>query len=163
MSPNLLWYAIRTKPRQEDRAVENLRYWGIETLAAQLEERSGRRGSPLFPGYIFARFESPTMLQKIRFTRGVAYVVGFGGVPTSIGDEFIEEIRARMDENGIILKTMPLNPGDEVVIQSGFMRDFVGIFERALPGTERVQVLLRTVAYSAHVELPRFDIRRIAG
>jgi transcription antitermination factor NusG len=89
--------------------------------------------------------------------------VGFGGVPTSIGDEFIEEIRARMDQNGIIRKTMPLNPGDEVVIQSGFMRDFVGIFERELPGTERVQVLLRTVAYSAHVELPRFDIRRIAG
>jgi|SRR5215469_11141880 len=163
MNSNLSWYAIRTKPRQEDRAVENLRYWGIVTLAARLEERDRRRDSPLFPGYIFARFESPKMLQKIRFTRGVAYVVGFGGVPASIGNEFIEEIRARMDQNGIVHKTAPLNPGDQVVIQSGILQDFVGIFERELPGTERVQVLLRTVAYSAHVELSRFAIRKIAG
>lgn len=162
MIPNLSWYVIRTKPRQENRAVENLTCWGIATLAPRLEEKAGEREAQLFPGYIFARFESPQMLQKVRFTRGVAYVVSFGGIPAPVGDELIAQICGRMDQYGIVRKTRPLNPGDEVVIQSGILRDFVGIFERELPGTERVQILLHTVAYSAHVELSRFDVVKVA-
>lgn len=162
MNP-LSWYAIRTKPRQEERAVENLTSWGIATLAPRLGGCNGQRDSQLFPGYIFARFDGLKALHNIHFTRGVAYVVSFGGVPAPISDEVIGEIYARMDEHGVIRNTTALNPGDEVIIQSGLLRDFVGVFERELPGTQRVQILLRTVAYSVHVEVPRFEVARVAS
>jgi hypothetical protein len=42
------------------------------------------------------------------------------------------------------------------------LRDFVGVFERELPGTERVQILLHTVAYSAHVEVSRLEVAKVA-
>lgn len=162
MIPNLSWYAIRTKPRQEERAVENLRSWGIATLAARLKGNDGRRDSQLFPGYIFARFEGLKMLHNVYFTRGVAYVVNFGGVPAPISDDVIGEIRARMDADGVIRHKSHLNPGDEVVIQSGPLRNFVGVFERE-SGTERVQILLHAVAYSARVQVPRLEVARLAS
>jgi transcriptional antiterminator RfaH len=164
MTVNLSWYAIRTKPRQEERAVENLSMWGVATLAPRLKGSNGQRDAQLFPGYIFARFEAPKMLHNIHFTRGVAYVVSFGGVPAPISNELIDEIYARMDENGIIRSTaIPLNPGDHVVIRSGLWRNFVGVFERDLSGTERVQILLRAVTYSAHVEVSRFEVAKVAS
>jgi transcriptional antiterminator RfaH len=103
------------------------------------------------------------MLHNIHYTRGVAYVVSFGGVPAPISDELIEQLYSRMDENGFIRTTTGLNPGDKVVIRSGLLRDFVGVFERDLPGTERVQILLRAVAYTAHVQVPRLEVARLAG
>jgi transcriptional antiterminator RfaH len=159
MSPCLTWYAIRTKPRQEERAVENLTSWGIATLAPRIKGTNGRRDSHLFPGYIFACFEASRMLHNIHFTRGVAYVVSFGGVPAPISAELIAEIYARIDVNGFVIRNAStLNPGDHVVIKSGFLRNFVGVFERDLSGSERVQILLRTVSYSAHVEIPRSEV-----
>ena len=104
------------------------------------------------------------MLHDIHFTRGVAYVVSFGGVPAPISAELIAEIYSRIDENGVVIhNTVALNPGDQVVIRSGFLRNFVGVFERDLSGSERVQILLRTVSYSAHVELSRSDVAKLAS
>jgi len=103
------------------------------------------------------------MLHDIRFTRGVAYVVSFGGVPVPVSDEVMEEIHSRIDNNGFIRSMPSLNPGDKVIIRSGLLRNFVGVFERDLPGTERVQILLRTVAYSAHAEVPRCEVARLAS
>ena len=103
------------------------------------------------------------MLHDIHFTRGVAYVVSFGGVPAPISAELIAEIYARVDENGVVIRNTTLNPGDHVVIRSGFLRNFVGVFERDLSGSERVQILLRTVSYSAHVEIPRSEVAKLAS
>jgi transcription antitermination factor NusG len=104
------------------------------------------------------------MLHNIHFTRGVAYVVSFGGVPAQISDELIAEIYTRIDENGVVIRNMTaLNPGDHVVIRSGFLRNFVGVFERDLSGSERVQILLHTVSYSAHVEMSRSEVAKLAS
>jgi transcriptional antiterminator RfaH len=157
------WYAIRTKPRQEERAIESLSLWGITTLAPRIKGTNGRKDSHLFPGYIFARFDISRMLHNIHFTRGVAYVVSFGGVPAAISDEMIAEIYVRMDESGIIRNKAVLNPGDHVVIRSGLLRNFVGIFERDLSEMERVQILLHTLSYSAHVEISRSEVTKLAS
>jgi transcriptional antiterminator RfaH len=163
MNTFLSWYAIRTKPRQEERAADNLASWGIATLTPRLEGSKGGRTQHLFPGYIFARFDRLNMLHSVHFGRGVAYVVSFGGAPAPISDEVIGEIYSRMDGNGVIRITPALKPGDEVVIRSGSLRNFVGVFERELKGTERVQIFLRTLAYSARVEVSRFEVAKIAS
>lgn len=158
---SILWYALRTRPRQEDRAVENLTAWGIPTLAPKVRERSGSgRLSFLFPGYIFARFSVTTMSYKVRFTRGVSYIVSFGGVPAEITDEIITLIAQRTDHRGIVTPGTALQRGDLVVIQSGPMRDFLGVFEEELSDGERVRILLTTVAYTARVEISKYDVRK---
>src|SRR5215208_2764465 len=87
---NYLWYVICTHPRQEDRAESNLIAWSVETFAPQIKKKQYNQFTgvaiqlpkPLFPRYIFARFKLNEMLHKVRYTRGVHSVVGFGAGPT---------------------------------------------------------------------------------
>jgi transcriptional antiterminator RfaH len=70
------WYVIHTHPRQEDRAIRNLLLWGIELLELWVRAPRNVGGlEPLFPGYVFARFDITSMLRNIRFTRGVHSVL----------------------------------------------------------------------------------------
>jgi transcription antitermination factor NusG len=66
------WYAIHTHPNQENRAYRNLQAWNLETFAPTLKVRRGNpfNGAhtyvtrPLFPRYIFARFDVDALLHK---------------------------------------------------------------------------------------------------
>ena len=68
------WYAIHTKPNQEERASQNLTAWGVETFFPLLrkrclEEHVARavyRIKPPFRSYIFARFNASNLLHKVR-------------------------------------------------------------------------------------------------
>src|SRR5256885_1737905 len=88
------WYVVHTKPRQEERANNNLRAWGVETLNPKLRTRrynefTGAPSTitqPLFPRYIFARFNADKQLAKIWFTRGVHEVVCFGRSPALVDE-----------------------------------------------------------------------------
>jgi hypothetical protein len=59
---DLCWYAVRTKPAQEDRAAAILAQRGVEVYLPLLKKkpRAGRRDfEPLFPGYLFGRLAVP--------------------------------------------------------------------------------------------------------
>jgi transcriptional antiterminator RfaH len=158
----LSWYAIHTKPKQEKRAVANLRSFGLETLAPLTA--SGAEGHrAFFPGYIFARFDSYEMLHKVNLTRGVAHVVSFGGTPPPVPDEVIVAIRSRMQNDGVVYSEQYLEMGDAVRIQAGPLRSFKGVFEQHLQGHERVRILLTTVAYSIHCQLPGCQLLRLSS
>jgi transcriptional antiterminator RfaH len=158
----LSWYVIHTRRLQEDRAGANLSAWGIETFVPRLMTRTAPpRIDALFPGYIFARFNIEAMLRKICFTRGVAHVVSFGGIPASIGDEIITMIRYRVEKDGFIRTGQDFEPGDKVIINSGPLQDLAGVFERDLPAQNRVRILLNTAAYSARVEVSRHEVTKI--
>lgn len=157
LPPGLTWYALRTKPSQEKRAADNLKAWNVESFIPWLPAVRSRLPRPLFPGYVFGRF-SQNLTAKVQFTRGVLYVVSFGGVPAAISDEIIGIMRSRTAEDGMVMRDASLRPGDEVVIRSGPLRELVGIFERELPRRERVQILLTAIAYNARVEISRFAL-----
>lgn len=69
------WYVVHTNPKQEDRAYSNLRSWGVETMhpkmkARRVNEFTGALSyvtKPLFPRYIFAKFNASKQLAKISF------------------------------------------------------------------------------------------------
>lgn len=160
----MMWYAIYTKPSQEKRAAENLEAWGLETLAPWLSPSGASPFSkPLFPRYIFGRFDAAQMLHKVYFTRGVSSVVSFGGQPAIIMDDVITAIRERVDRNGkVVREPTGWKTGDTVVIESGPLRSLKGIFERDLPDGERVRILLEMVTYSAHIEIARSALTKLA-
>lgn len=165
------WYVIRTHLRQEERANNNLNAWGVETLYAKLRTRRYNQFTgvpiyitqPLFPRYIFAKFNALEQLPQVQFTRGVHNVVCFGGIPASVDEDIIDIIRARIDENGFVKTTNELKIGDKVVISAGPLRNLMGIFEREVKGAERVSILLTTIEYQGRLEVDRDLVQRAVG
>jgi transcriptional antiterminator RfaH len=159
LNESACWYALATKPRQEDRAVENLIAWRIPILAPKLDAQDGQRRKLLFPGYIFARFDVEEMAPKIRFTRGISYIVSFGGRPAVVTDEIISAISNRIDKNGIVTLGRSLQMGDAIMITVGPLRDFEGVFDGELSDGERVRILLTTVAYTGRIEISKHNVK----
>jgi transcriptional antiterminator RfaH len=155
---------LHTKPRQELRAQNNLQAWGLETLLPRLPRRKTCRDTfqALFPSYIFCRFPAP-LFDKVKFTYGISYILSFGGMPAVVDEEIIRTLRERMDPDGTVLIQAPpaLERGDHVVIQSGPFRNLVGVFEREMPGSERVRILLDTVNFKASVEVGKADVAKV--
>ena len=163
------WYAIHTKPKQEGRADDNLRAWGVETFTPRIGERRytpvgqvKNELKPLFPQYIFARFDARCMLHQVCFTRGIHDVVRFGGDdPTPIDNEIIAIIRSRVGADGLIDLSEKFKAGDRIVIKDGPLKNFIGIFERDVKESDRVMILLSTLKYQAHLLLERGLVKKI--
>jgi transcriptional antiterminator RfaH len=157
-SDSAAWYAVFTKPRQEDRAADNLKAWNVPTLVPKIIEPRKNYLRPLFPNYIFAYFDVGTMLHKIRFTRGISQIVSFGGRPADVSEEIITAIMSRMDNKGVVSTLKRLQPGELVLVQSGPFGGFNGIFEEELSDTERIKILLTAVSYTARIEVYKYDV-----
>lgn len=163
------WYVVHTNPKQEERADSNLRAWGVETLHPKLQTRRFNEftGAPtvttksLFPRYIFAKFNAAKQLAKISFTRGVQYVVSFGGQPVSIDEGIIQIVKERVDQSGFVHLGEELKQGDRVVIKAGPLREFEGIFERKLKDNERISVLLTTISYQGRLVISKDLIEKV--
>src|SRR5215813_2984141 len=163
------WYVVHTNPKQEERADNNLRAWGVDTLLPKLKtyrfnEFTGAptvHTKPLFPRYIFAKFNARKQLAKISFTRGVHYVVSFGGQPVSVDEDIIQIVKARMDQTGFVKLGDELKQGDRVVIKAGPLREFEGIFERRLKDNERITVLLTTISYQGRLVINKDLIEKV--
>ena len=165
------WYVVHTHVKQEERANQNLRSWGVETLHAKLKTRRFNQFTgaptyltqPLFPRYLFAKFNAREQLPKIRFTRGVQNVVCFGENPAPVAEDIIDIIRARIDENGFVKSNDELKPGDKVVISSGPLRNLVGIFERQIKGSDRITILLTAIEFQGRLVVDRELVQRAAA
>jgi transcriptional antiterminator RfaH len=152
------WYAIHTKPRQEERADSNLRAWKVETYAPKIRARvpsslSGKATyiiKPLFPGYIFARFVVNDLMHKICYTRGITRILSSEGRPIPIDDEIIASIKSQEEDSYIKLKD-GFKSGDKIMIDSGPLRHLTGIFERDSKEHTRIRVLLSAINYQGHL------------
>lgn len=160
---NLNWFLVYTKPRWEDRVSFRLLNAGFDVLNPKIKEKKFIRRklqdtiSPLFPCYIFVRFESPNDLKLIKYTRGVRNIVGSEGTPTPLPMNIIHEIRERMVAGYITVASRTFDPGDELMIKAGPFEGFTAVFVRELKGTERVSILLnalnaRVIVHSSVLE-----------
>lgn len=162
----LRWYVVQTKPKQESRADANLRHHGLPTFVPKMksprvrgpEGRVSYVVTPLFPGYIFSRFDADRQLQNVRLTRGVQKVIGLGEHATPVEDDVIELIQARIGEDGLVKLGEPQR-GDAVRVISGPFRSLEGVFEERLHGRDRVLILISTMASQARVQLPSTSIQ----
>jgi transcription elongation factor/antiterminator RfaH len=164
------WYAIHTNPRQETRAAENLRSWGVETFSPKIKVRRTNPYSGtityvpnhLYPGYIFGHFHADSLLSKVHFTRGVHSVVSLAGVPIPVDDEIIAIIKARIGQDGFVQIGERLEYGDQVIVKDGRFKDLAGMFEKELEGSNRVQILITTISFQAHVHIDKELVKRVS-
>lgn len=163
------WYVVQTGVRQEERAVNNLNAWQVETFLPKLRQRRFNRSTgimtqvvaPMFPRYLFARFDASRMLHKVSFTRGVHTVVSFGGRPAAVDDAIIELIQSQIGDDGLVHLYSDLKAGDKVKIRDGSLKDFTGVFNHKFKNTDRVAILLTTISYQGHVVIEREFVEKI--
>jgi transcriptional antiterminator RfaH len=154
------WYLVRTKQQKESLVQFRLAEFVGETFLPRM--RTGRISNgalgesvtPLFPCYLFARFELESALYKVLHTIGVAGVVCAGSTPSEVDFSIIEEIRRR-GKNGIVeMPQSTFNRGEYVRLTEGPMEGFAGIFEHYRSGSKRVALLLNLVGANMKVVVP---------
>lgn len=154
------WYLAQIKPNGLDRALTNLARQGFETFAPR--QRAGRRMQPLFPGYVFVRFDPlETQWRAIGNTYGVARLVAARtDRPDRVPEGVMQALFARCDASGFLLPPDDLAVGDKVRIVEG---PFAGwVTEVAgMKGAERVVVLLSLLGEENRTSLPLGSVHRL--
>ena len=155
------WYAIHSKPRQEERALDNLQRQGFEAWLPMLTVEKVLRGKlanvtePMFCRYLFIRLDTEqTNWSPIRSTLGVSRLVSFGNRPAVVADELIQA-----------LQTVPqraperlFQPGQTIKIVSGPLKGIEGIFQQA-DGEHRAMVLIDLLNKQHRVTTQMQDLR----
>ncbi len=160
------WYVIYTKPKQEDRVEETLARATVEVFNPKLRRKRLIRSKyervirPLFPNYLFAKFDPSRHYHMIKYTRGVRCIVGNRGSPWPVSEDIIDIIKSRMNEEGLIVINPDIKVGDKVEITEGPFRGFIGIFEREMKDSERIIVLLNTIQYRASIDIEKELLRK---
>lgn len=158
MDESLNWFALRVRPRAEKVVADALRSKGYEEfLPLHLERRrwSDRIANvemPLFPGYVFCRFDVQHRL-PILTTPGVLLVVGIGKTPEPIDAAEIDSLRVVVDSR-LKLQAWPyLHIGQRIQIIGGPLTGAEGIL-LSVKNQNRLVVSVTLLQRSVAVEIP---------
>lgn len=161
------WYVVHTQARAETRAVWHLENQGFKCFLPRIRmvRRHARKVTPaivpLFPRYLFVRFEADIAWRAINGTRGVIRLLTNGKFPLPVPFGVIEALLDKCDPQSIVpLVAMGVfTRGLKVRIKSGaFSGQTAQINEIFAEGSDRVHVLLTLLGAKADLELPSYAI-----
>jgi len=126
------WFALQTRPKNERKVECLLKQKGYDCFTPVY--RSKRKWSdriveidfPLFPGYVFCRFNS-SALGKAVSTQGVTRVVGFGGTPAEVAREEIEALQLLTRTDFLREPWKYIPNGTLVLVETGPLAGIQGI------------------------------------
>jgi transcription antitermination factor NusG len=157
------WYALHVRPRFEKHVQTHLEDKGYEvfyptyTSTRQWSDRVKSLSFPLFPGYVFCRFNVHARL-PILITPGVNHVVGSGKTPITVDETELTAIR-RVMESGVAAQPWPyLRVGETVQIENGPLEGLTGIVTR-IKSSDRLVVSVSLLMRSVAVELDSLWIK----
>lgn len=145
------WYLIRTKTGKERWVRDQLANAVPEVFLPMLKAKAPRWGrmavsiAPLFPCYVFAKFDLQRQYFDVKYMAGVRAIVSAGTDPLAVPATIVSEIRRRGVDDVIEIPDKPFGTGERVVVVDGPFRGFEAIFQRYLSGAERVAILLSAV------------------
>jgi transcriptional antiterminator RfaH len=161
------WYLVRTKNGKEGWVRDQLAASLTEVFLPLLQARASRWGKkvwsvvPLFPCYVFGRFDLQTHYFDVKYTTGVQGLVSAGTDPLSMPEYVIDEIKRRGVNGMVKIEEKSFSKGEQVRVVDGPFRTFEAIFERYLSGAERVAILLNAIErQSLRVVLPSSAVTR---
>ena len=152
------WFVVRTKTRQELRAIHHLEEQGFNVYCPQrpkyngLKEVVGRQ--VLFPGYCFVQ-SGELSIASIRSTPGVIGLVSFGpqGTPATLVPAALEAIH--VVEAFHCEKASGLTGGTIRLIQGPF-KGFKGLYSKR--SKDRVEVLLTLLGQQQRILVPSSQV-----
>lgn len=150
------WFAIRVKSNREKVAQQHLTGKGYEVFlpSYQPSKNSGRKPVelPLFPGYLFCRFDVTDRL-PILVVPGVVHIVGFGSRPVAVDETELESVRILLKAGLPIRPDEPYTIGQAVRIQKGPLVGAEGVITGL--GEQRLVVSISLLQRSISVVLAR--------
>ena len=154
-----VWYALHLRPRFEKCVQAHLEAKGYEVFlptsvsAHRWSDRIKTISSPLFPSYLFCRFDAGSKF-PILITPGVKNIVGVGRTPTPVAPEEISGIR-QVVASGLPTQPWPyLKTGETVRIQTGPLEGLTGCVVRD-KSCARLIVSVTLLMLSFSVEIDR--------
>jgi transcriptional antiterminator RfaH len=162
----LSWYVVQSKPREEERALHFLQKKGFQVYLPRMEIvkmrgfKNTKTQKPLFPGYLFCRFDIGENLSHVRWTQGVKKLLPESVNPISVENEVVKAIQSLEQKDGVIRKK-PFAKNDRIRIARGPMKDVIGIFDHWTSNCGRVRVLLNFINYQASLNLHYSFIERV--
>jgi transcription antitermination factor NusG len=128
------WFALRVRSNFEKVASQILEQKGYQSFLPvyhcrnRWSDRIKTVERPLFPGYLFCRFDQQERL-PILITPGVVGVVGLGKTPVPIPEAEIEAVEG-MIRSGLPVTPWPfLRVGQRLVMERGPLRGIEGILQ----------------------------------
>jgi transcription antitermination factor NusG len=153
----LLWYALRVRPRFEKMVASTLLSKGYEGFLPLYRHRSRWSDRikevqlPLFPGYLFCRFDVNHRL-PILVTPGVLHVVGIGKTPHPVEDAEIAALQSIVISGLQAEPRSYLNVGQRVRIEIGPLAGVEGILI-GMKNSSRLVVSVSLLQRSVSVEI----------
>ena len=161
-----LWYVVQTKPQNEYRVEAHLLNQGIETFLPLCASYHSCKGTvvkkiiPFFPSYLFARFDLEHDYHRVKWTRGVKKVLGFGNGPLPISEKIVLGIKERLGEDNLIKWAEDWQEGDLVEVISGPFQGLQGIFQQKMSAKGRVKILLSLLGVDVSVQISQWQLKR---
>lgn len=161
------WYALHVKARFEKAVARNLEAKGYDQFLPLARHR--RRWSdrvkeittPLFPGYVFCRFDPVHRLPILKIP-GVGAVVGSGTTFLPVEEHELANIRTLL-ESGIHCQPWPfVKVGETVSVERGSLAGIEGIVTK-VKNEYRLVISVSLLQRSVAVEIDRDDVRPVAN
>lgn len=156
------WYALQSRTRWESSTATLLSSKGYQTFLPTSKTLKRERGrwmeleAPLFPGYVFCRFDAHNRL-PILVTPGVIAVVGRGRIPVPVEDSEIKAIQSAIS-TGLRVEPWPyLEVGQLVRIEGGALCGVEGILT-GFKGTRRIVLSVSLLRRSVALEIDRWEV-----
>jgi transcription antitermination factor NusG len=159
---NFSWFALQIRSRWEGTTAGLLRGKGLETLLPtyttkrKWSDRFKVVEAPIFPGYVFCRFDVHDRL-PVLITPGVISVVGRGKTPVAVDDREILSIQAAIG-SGIRMEPWPyVEIGERVRVKDDVLDGMEGILT-SFKGSDRVVISVTLLRRSVALEIDRSRI-----
>src|SRR3954451_5116927 len=161
---SLKWYALNVRRRMEKVAAACLEGKGyqyllpVQRVKTQWTDRVKESERPLFPGYMFCRFD-PRERVPLLTTPGVLSIVGFGKEPVPVMDSEMEALARIVKSQHEAEPCAFVAKGEKVEITAGALKGLQGLVTEVGSGL-RVIVSVELLQRSVSVHVQSTDIRR---
>jgi len=163
----LPWFALQVWTRKERLVATHLKGQGYECFLPLYKsrrwwsDRVKELEQPLFPGYLFCRFNFQNR-RPLVVTPGVIQIVGTGDKPTPVDDHEIETIQLAQ-ASGLPSQPWPyLEAGERVRVNYGALRGLEGILT-SFKGTHRVVLSVSLLQRSVAMEVDLAWVTPVRG
>ncbi len=155
--PSYPWFALQVRARYENTVASHLRGQGYEWFLPTYKcrrswsDRIKEIELPLFPGYLFCRFDLHNRLPILK-TPGVVQIVGIARIPIPIDDAEINAIQTAV-RSGLPSQPWPfLQVGERVRIEYGPLCGLEGLL-LAFKGHHRIVLSVTLLKRSVALEI----------
>jgi transcription antitermination factor NusG len=153
----LPWFALQVRTRRESYVADHLIGKGYELFLPlyncrkRWSDRIKNFELPLFPGYLFCRFDPYDRLPILK-TPWLLQIVGFNHIPVAVEDEEINALR-KLVLSGVTAEPWPFfGVGDKIRIESGPLRGLVGVLTQ-FKGNHKLVISITLLQRSVAVEI----------